>query len=196
MSETVFELIPLDWYNLARAQRLGTRIFPREASAIFRSLVGSLLPRRLQPLCCDKAIADATYNVAILSGHKHRAAGLTGLYTLRDRPSEAWLGWYGVDACWRGCGLGRAILAATIDQARSQGYRTLRLWTIAGSTRTAAAIRLYRTTGFTSQSTGYVYHGYPVEIYSLALTANDSLRNAGTIPAVLAGANPRELARC
>lgn len=50
-----------------------------------------------------------------------------------------------VDADWRGCGVGRALLDALITAARSRGYVTLRLGTLADM---HAAQSLYRSLSF------------------------------------------------
>jgi GNAT superfamily N-acetyltransferase len=169
MSAAELALIPLRWNNLLTARHVAVRIFPRESRAISCGLVASLLPRSLQPFFVDPEMTHAAYELAIKPREEHPVVGLTGLYTLRAWPSDVWLGWYGLDARWRGHGLGGALLRATIEQARDRGHETLRLWTTGESSWTAAAIRLYRAFGFVSQSTGYAYHGDPVEIYSFGL---------------------------
>jgi putative acetyltransferase len=50
-----------------------------------------------------------------------------------------------VDAEWRGCGVGRALLGALIVGARQRGYATLRLGTLQDMN---AAQSLYRSLGF------------------------------------------------
>ena len=50
-----------------------------------------------------------------------------------------------VDAHWRGCGVGRALLDALIAAARAHGYATLRLGTLQDM---HAAQSLYRSLGF------------------------------------------------
>ena len=195
MTEAAVDLVPLGWRNIASAQHLAAGIFPHEARMIFRNLVGSLLPRSLLPIVGGKGLASATYQVAIASGSQDRVVGLAGLYMLCDQPSVAWLGWYGVDARCRGRGLGRTILRATIDEARSRNHETLRLWTTANPTLTVAATELYRAFGFVRQCTDYVYYGHAVEIYSLAFKNAPTLLDPTKMPAVFVGAERRGLHR-
>ena len=79
--------------------------------------------------------------------------------------------------------------------AQSRGYKTLRLWTTAGSDRTAAAIGLYRAFGFVPQSTGYAYYGQAVEIFSLGLAGPAEPLDLGDIASILAGADRYKLTR-
>ena len=51
----------------------------------------------------------------------------------------------GVDAAWRGRGVGRALLLALIEMARAEGHAALSL---SVDHRNAPAIALYRSTGF------------------------------------------------
>jgi GNAT superfamily N-acetyltransferase len=194
MTEPAIELVPLDWRNVAAAQRLATRIFPREARAIFQSLVGSLLPDLLRSILGNHAIIDVAYYIAIAPGQNDCMVGLTGLYRLRHQPSDVWLGWYGVAVHRRHGGFGRAILRATIGRARSRGQATLRLWTTMHPTWTTAAIKLYREFGFVPQSTGYTYYGHAVQIHSLGLKGPATSLDPANIPAAFIGADRRKLA--
>jgi GNAT superfamily N-acetyltransferase len=194
MTAPAIELVPLDWRNIAAAQRLAARIFPLEAWAVFRSLAGSLSPGAVRSILIgDNAIINVAYDVAIVPGENAGLVGLTGLYRLRHQPSDVWLGWYGVAAHRRGCGFGRAILQATIERARSRGHETLRLWTTVHPTLTTAAIELYRAVGFVPQSTGYIYYGHAVQIYSLGLKASATLLDPANISTAFAGADRRKL---
>ncbi len=53
--------------------------------------------------------------------------------------------WFLVAPAARGMGLGRRLLSALLDRARADGFRQLRLWTIAQLT---TAARLYTEAGF------------------------------------------------
>jgi GNAT superfamily N-acetyltransferase len=59
-----------------------------------------------------------------------KIVALTGLYQdFEQAGDEVWLGWFCVDPDQRRRGLGRETLKWTIDFAKSQGYKYLRLWT-------------------------------------------------------------------
>ncbi|MFC7476982.1 GNAT family N-acetyltransferase [Dankookia sp. GCM10030260] len=57
----------------------------------------------------------------------------------------AHLRWFILDAALRGGGLGRRLLAETLDHARGAGFIRVYLWTLAGL---PAADRLYAAAGF------------------------------------------------
>ena len=63
----------------------------------------------------------------------------------RASEREAQLRWFIVDAEMRGRGLGRALLREAIAFARSRGYASLFLWTLA---ELESAVHLYRGEGF------------------------------------------------
>ena len=60
-------------------------------------------------------------------------------------PGTAHLRWFILGAALRGSGLGRRLLAETLDHARAAGFARVMLWTLAGL---PAAERLYAETGF------------------------------------------------
>ena len=60
-------------------------------------------------------------------------------------PGTAHLRWFILDAALRGSGLGRRLLAETLDHARAAGFGRVYLWTLAGL---PAAERLYAEAGF------------------------------------------------
>jgi len=60
-------------------------------------------------------------------------------------PGTAHLRWFILDAALRGSGLGRRLLAETLDHARAARFGRVYLWTLAGL---PAAERLYAAAGF------------------------------------------------
>ena len=60
-------------------------------------------------------------------------------------PGTAHLRWFILDTPLRGSGLGRRLLAETLDHARAVGFARVFLWTLAGL---PAAERLYAAAGF------------------------------------------------
>ena len=80
----------------------------------------------------------------LLASVDGRAAGCVALRSLGDGSSE--MKRMFVDPEFRGRGVGRALAVRLIDEARSAGYRTMRLDT---SVRQLEAISLYERLGFT-----------------------------------------------
>ena len=182
------KLVPLNWLNILTARRVANNIFPKHGAAAEVSLcyTGSLMPRWLWLKANREAIGKLNDYIAMKD---HKPVGITGLYTLTDRPKEAWVDWYGVDEKFRGHGLGKAIMQATMDMARKYGYETLRLWTTGNDPVTAMANYLYQKLCFTSQKTDHTYRGYPVLIYSFALNGGQPSLYRGNIRRILTGAD-------
>jgi GNAT superfamily N-acetyltransferase len=175
------KLVPLNWLNLWAARCLARNIFPKNAAEVSDCHTASLKPRWLWPKADREAISKLNCYIAMKD---HKPVGITGLYTLTSRPKEAWVCWYGVDQKFRGRGLGKAIMQATMDMARKYGYETLRLWT---TPALAAANNLYQKLCFTSQETDHTYSGYPVLIYSFALNGGQPSLYRGNVRQVLTG---------
>ncbi len=75
-----------------------------------------------------------------------------------------------VDATWRAQGVGRSLLAALIEGARSRGYETLRLGTLADMD---AAQALYRSLGFTPIERYRPDELIDTQFYELSLTNHE-----------------------
>jgi GNAT superfamily N-acetyltransferase len=73
-----------------------------------------------------------------------RLVGAIGITKANDEASQ--LRWFLVDPSQRGRGLGRRLLDTALSYARSRGFRSVFLWTIAGL---APAHHLYLQAGFT-----------------------------------------------
>ena len=69
--------------------------------------------------------------------------GCVALHPLQDDAGEVKRMF--VDAAWRGCGVGRALLERLIESARALGYHQIRLGTLPEMTE---AQSLYRSVGF------------------------------------------------
>lgn len=85
----------------------------------------------------------------------------------------AWLSKLFVDATYRGHGLGRALLARAVEEARTRGYRRIDL-----ETRTIfrEAVHLYEVTGWQRGPDLPPEHG-PDQTYSLHLSDRPSSRH-------------------
>jgi putative acetyltransferase len=96
----------------------------------------------------------------------------------------AWLSKLFVNAAYRGRGLGRALLARAVAEARARGYRRIDL-----ETRTIflEAVHLYEATGWLRGPDLPPDHG-PDRSYSLYLSGNQTVESAETTtPASEAG---------
>jgi RimJ/RimL family protein N-acetyltransferase len=175
------ELVPLNWLNLWAAWRLARNIFPKNVTEVFVSYIGALAPRWFWPKASREAIGKLNYYIAMKD---RKPVGITGLYTFRDQPKEAWVGWYGVGEKFRGRGLGKATLQTTMDMARKSGYETLRLWT---TPALAAANDLYQKLCFISQETDLTRRGRPILIYSFALSGGQPTLVQGNVRQYLTG---------
>ena len=84
----------------------------------------------------------------VLLGNPDEVVAVTGLYRLQDDPNDRiWLGWYCVRADQRGKSLGRELLEWSIDVAKKDGFKKLRLYTT-NSDDEARAQELYEKSGF------------------------------------------------
>jgi GNAT superfamily N-acetyltransferase len=181
--QALIELVPLNWRNILTTWRLAKNIFGKRALEMSVYYTASLTPHWLWPKANREAIAGVKGYIAMKD---HIPVGITGLYTFTNGPKEAWLDWYGVDEKFRGRGVGKAILQATIDMARKNGYETLRLWTTENRPESAIANKLFQKLGFTSQKTDHTYSGYPVLIYSFALNGGQPSLYQGNVRRCLA----------
>lgn len=84
-----------------------------------------------------------------------RVVGTVAL--VRLGPDEFEIAKMGVDPDQRGQGIGDALMAAIIDEARRRGARRLKIET---NSRLAAALRLYRRYGFVDQPVAGSAHGF------------------------------------
>lgn len=92
------------------------------------------------------APTDMQYFLA--ASKDRQVLGTTGLYkNPQDHDKAAWLGWFSVKPEFRGRGVGRELLQFSVDQAKAQDNRYLRLYT-SDHPGEAAAQHLYEKMGF------------------------------------------------
>ena len=91
--------------------------------------------------------------------------GITGLYYYDNE--SAWLPWFGVLPEKRNKSYGERILLKTIDLAKQEGFKTMRLYT--DKVENANAIRLYEKVGFVGEKYSAEKLAYDCYIYSKSL---------------------------
>ncbi|HTE65154.1 MAG TPA: GNAT family N-acetyltransferase, partial [Candidatus Binatia bacterium] len=89
-------------------------------------------------------IAEVSGEPVGAAWHRHFPAAQPGYGFVAERIPEISLG---VEAAWRGRGIGRALLTALFDRARSDGIEALSLSVDANN---APALALYQSMGFRS----------------------------------------------
>lgn len=143
-------ITPLSPQNIAAATELANNLFPADqddGDPPLASFQASLDPEKFRDYWIkfqDKKI-DCYVAQESVAGP---LIGITGLYQGKNDPADvAWLGWFGVDSAYRGRGLGKKLLLWTMAQARSEGYKKLRLYTSTYPAEAAAQI-LYEKLGF------------------------------------------------
>jgi ribosomal protein S18 acetylase RimI-like enzyme len=93
-----------------------------------------------------------------------KVIGMTGLYLdqkNRNDKSNIWLGWFGVHPDYRRRGIGSSLLQFSINEAKSSGFKTMKIYTSTDENELAAH-KLYNDHGFKkieqSKNTGIIYY--------------------------------------
>ena len=74
--------------------------------------------------------------------------GVTGIYSYKEYPEDAWLGWFGILKKYRNKGYGELTLKKTMELASDKGYKNFRLYTDEYAKK---AHKLYEKLGFISE---------------------------------------------
>lgn len=127
---SLIEIVPISHKNihesLALLQKVFTTFTDEEDPYLWFKV--SVEPDKHQDLMKEKGVRDIRY-FAVLN-KENKIIGTTGLYHLtKDPENTVWLGFYCLDADYRGQGLGRKILQWTLDQAKAEGNTTMLLYT-------------------------------------------------------------------
>lgn len=93
--------------------------------------------------------------------------GITGIYYYNFDIDSAWIGWYGILKDFRNKGIGNELLKATIDLAKSNKFKYLRLYT--DYLENKNAINLYESVGFIGEKYTAEELSYDCRIYSMSL---------------------------
>ncbi len=151
--------------NVKFAIEIQQEIFPDENGTI--NLLSSI----------DRSIFKANSEIIYPSNsikyylvyYEEEVIGITGIYSYpKSFPNDAWVGWFGIKKEYRNCGFGRATLDWTINKAKEEGYKTIRLYT--DSEANKKAVELYKQMGFIGEKYLIEQLPYDCYIYSKSLT--------------------------
>lgn len=115
--------------TLKGALNVVNAVFPVQieepAESAFRA---SLNPEKYKIFLAKAQIAELRYWVA--QNDLGRVVGTAGLYCYeKDRDKAFWLGWFCIAPSARNQGIGTELLQFSIEKAKEQGKKFLRLWT-------------------------------------------------------------------
>ena len=98
--------------------------------------------------------------------------GITGIYSHKEYPEDAWVGWFGILPPFRRMGYGTEALQYTIEKAKKKGFKSLRLYTDDEcnyvSTKLFEKFNMLKE--FYTKENGKYYQVGNMLIYSLSLT--------------------------
>jgi len=101
--------------------------------------------------------------------------GITGIYSYKEYPDDAWVGWFGILPMFRRRHYGTEAMRYTRYKAKKMGYKTLRLYT--DDKNNFASIGLFEKLGMTSETytaeDGKYYKIGNMLIYSWSLDGKD-----------------------
>ncbi len=151
----------VDFNNYKEAIRIQKEIFPHEDGTlnILASLDRDLFMKKTGMFYDDD---NVEFYIASVS---NKPIGMTGIY--RFISDEAWVGWFGILPQYRNKGYGKKLLEQTIEMAKKQGYKILRLYT--DKVENATAIKLYEKLGFIGEKYSVEKLSYDCWIYSKSL---------------------------
>lgn len=151
----------VDFNNYKEAIRIQKEIFPHEDGTlnILASLDRDLFMKKTGMFYDDD---NVEFYIASVS---NKPIGMTGIY--RFISDEAWVGWFGILPQHRNKGYGKKLLEQTIEMAKKQGYKILRLYT--DKVENATAIKLYEKLGFIGEKYSVEKLSYDCWIYSKSL---------------------------
>ncbi|RJQ35071.1 GNAT family N-acetyltransferase [Candidatus Parcubacteria bacterium] len=162
------DLAPLTPERLDEALSLARVIFPDIGSSeeppdiVFPA---SLEPGKYREQLERFSIDKLNYWLAQENG---KSVGIMGLYSRTEDPNDtAWVGWYGVTPEARGRGVGGKIFQETIDKARTEGVKELKLYTT--DEDDPVAHTLFEKFGFTISSEETAPEGYKITYMSKRL---------------------------
>ncbi len=124
------QIIPVNRGNIDEAIKLLNSVFPKDIARYNNPEIGlrcSLDPEKYSEYYDHFKLLKTTPFVLIKD---NKLIGTTGLYHLKTDPDDTvWLGWLCINPEFRGKGLGRKLIEWTMNKAREEGYRILKLYT-------------------------------------------------------------------
>ena len=143
-------IVPLSKGCLEETIKMAVGVFADDVNEEFnpeRSLRTSLKFKE-NPELLEKSEMQELDCWILLKDDANEVIGLTGLYRRKSDPSDlVWLSWYCIRADERGKGGGKKLLEWTIENAKTKGYKRLKLYT-SDDPNEVHAQELYEKLGF------------------------------------------------
>lgn len=156
------DIIPVDFRNYRDAIKIQNTIFPREDGTI--NILAALDKELfIKTSGINYGNDYARYYIGYENG---KQIGITGIYHYQE--DEAWLAWFGILPHYRKLGYGKKLLEKTMELAKKQNYKTMRLYT--DKIDNATAIILYEKLGFIGEKYTAEELPFDCRIYSKSLT--------------------------
>ena len=148
-----YSLITKD--NIDLAIKIQNEIFPNEDSSELYKL--SIEGTDIYPILKYYIVYDNEKK------SQDNIVGVTGIYTYKGYPNDAWIGYYGVIESKRHKGFGCQMLKDFEDYAKKEGFKAIRLFT--NKILFPDAFRLYIKYGFTYEK----YTNFPKKLDDLIM---------------------------
>lgn len=141
---------PLSKENIQEAIKLVNSVFPRDAlleNNPANAYRVSLEPEKHRDFYKKFDLEFLKYFV-VTESESDKILGVTGFYRRYKDPEDLiWLGWYCIEPSQRNKGFGKEILNWTINNAKENGYKRMRLYTSTDPNEEIAQ-KLYEKLGF------------------------------------------------
>jgi len=144
----LIKIEPLTEKKLEEAINLVVRVFPYEVGGKESpscDLSSSLCPEQYKDYLARIQVVDARYWLAI--DEQRRIVGITGLYHYKFDEEAIWLDWFCVALETRRLGVGTKLLQFSIERAKQEGEKLVRLWSSRRPNEFIAQ-RMYEKRGF------------------------------------------------
>lgn len=141
------KFLPLQAETLAATQQVAVELFPWEHEHQL-ALPAAVDPAAHTGFYTDRGLESVRCWTTHLMGGP--VSGMAMLWGYRAQPDELWLAWFGLLPVVRGRGAGTKLLDWLIALARTEGRRTLRLWTT-DEAEYMTAMGLYTRRGFRAE---------------------------------------------